>query len=707
MAGHLGFRGRMAFVWAPCTAVREVGAHGNAALRCSAWAPGLLARVVVAAPGCGRRGACRSGRSAVSMQIVDEAMLLEIRAREVFMPALSSTMTEGKIVQWLKAPGDKVESGDIVMVVESDKADMDVECFEDGWIADILVPEGGTAPVGSTVALIAQSQADIEKIKQMGIDCIASGSDSRHDGTTAVTTSEHPLPEKTQAAPPAAAAASSLPKPDFAEVFMPALSSTMTEGKIVQWLKSEGDELESGDMVMVVESDKADMDVETFEGGFLAAITVEEGGMAPVGEPVAYIARSRDDIAAVKAWASSQGSGGGAVTAAAPAAVVPAAPVAPAPAATSAAKAAVAVVNTGRIIASPYAKRIAKEKNVDLAYVAGSGPNGRIVAEDVEKAASIDTTARSPPTAVAAAPRADGKVVATPEAKKLAKTEGIDLSKVQGSGNFGRITADDVLRAAGKAPAAAKKPAGAPVAAPASAGSAPAAAPRAAAEMPAGAVAMNGLQKAVVKNMEASLTVPIFRVSYEIKTTALDAMYAKLKPKGVTVSALLAKAVAMVLEKYPILNATYAKDAIVYNPDINVAMAVATPDGGLITPVLKKANEPDLYSLSRTWKGLVKRTMEKKLSPDEYSSGTFYISNLGMFGVDSFDAVLPPGAGSILAVAGSKPVVGVGANGLVNVEKAMKVNITCDHRIIYGAQAAEFLKALADLLENRIEELLY
>ena len=298
--------------------------------------------------------------------------------------------------------------------------------------------------------------------------------------------------------------------------------------------------------------------------------------------------------------------------------------------------------------------------------------------------------------------RTDGKIVATPDAKKVAKAEGIDLASVVGTGNFGRITADDVLKAAGKAPV--KK--AAPAAAAASADK-PAATPRQAADMPGGAVAMNGLQKAVVKNMEASLTVPIFRVSYQIKTTKMDALYAKVKSKGVTVSAILAKAVAIVLEKYPIMNATYSQDAIVYNPDINVAMAVATPDGGLITPVLKKANQPDIYSLSRSWKDLVKRTMEKKLSPDEYSSGTFYISNLGMFGVESFDAVLPPGSGSILAVAASKPVVSVGSNGLVNVEKEMNVNITCDHRIIYGAQAAEFLKELADLLENRIDELMY
>jgi pyruvate dehydrogenase E2 component (dihydrolipoamide acetyltransferase) len=225
------------------------------------------------------------------------------------------------------------------------------------------------------------------------------------------------------------------------------------------------------------------------------------------------------------------------------------------------------------------------------------------------------------------------------------------------------------------------------------------------APMPEGAVAMNGMQKAVVQNMNASLNVPVFRVSYAIKTAAFDELYAKLKSKGVTVSALLAKAVAITLAKHPILNAAYAKDTIIYRPNINVAMAVALPDGGLMTPTLKDADKTDLYSLSRNWKDLVKRTMEKSIKPDEYNSGTFFISNLGMYGVDFFDAILPPGAPAILAVAASKPVVGMQANGLIGAHKEMLVNITCDHRHIYGAQAAAFLRDLAGLLENDVMQL--
>jgi pyruvate dehydrogenase E2 component (dihydrolipoamide acetyltransferase) len=287
-------------------------------------------------------------------------------------------------------------------------------------------------------------------------------------------------------------------------------------------------------------------------------------------------------------------------------------------------------------------------------------------------------------------------------ARKLASENGLDVTKVKGTGNFNRVTADDVLIAAGKAPVA--KPA-TPVAAPA-ASAAPAtktAAPVTA--VPDGVKPMDGMQKAVAKNMEKSLVVPIFRVSREIVTDKFDELYATLKPKGVTVSAMLAKAVAETLKKHPIVNAAYVEGGIKYSKDINVAMAVAI-DGGLITPTIIKAQDQDLFSISRTWKELVEKAKNKKLSPAEYSSGTFTISNLGMFGVQQFDAILPSGTGSILAIAASTPKVIQTKDGKLTVQKSMTVTITCDHRHIYGADAAEFLKDLAELIENNSQSLL-
>lgn len=354
------------------------------------------------------------------------------------------------------------------------------------------------------------------------------------------------------------------------------------------------------------------------------------------------------------------------------------------------------------MVASPFAKKKAEELGVNLATVVGTGANGRITAEDVE-AASLGGGG-----VAAAAPAATGYVSATkmftPEAKKMAKKAGLSLDSLVGTGNFGRVTPDDVNAALGIPKAAPPAPA-APAAAPAPASKAKAA-PAAAPAATAGVSPMNSMQKAVVKNMDASLAVPTFQVSRTIVTDELDKLYATLKPKGVTVSALLAKAVALALQNHPLLYSTYVTDGIQYNEHINVAMAVALPDGGLITPTLQDAADKDIYSLGREWKDLIKRAMEKKLTPQEYGSGTFTISNLGMFGVSQFTAILPPGTGSILAVSSSTPTVVPMPNGFLGVVKKMDVTITCDHRQIYGADAAKFLKDLANILENDIQSLL-
>ncbi len=421
------------------------------------------------------------------------------------------------------------------------------------------------------------------------------------------------------------------------EIFMPALSSTMTEGKIVSWQKSPGDKVEKGETVLIVESDKADMDVESFYEGFLATILIPAGESAPVGNTIALIAETPAEIEQAKQKASSQSA-----TTTAPA------PVAQAVAASSATTATVTVAppttaRNGRIVASPRARKLAKELNLDLATLTGSGPHGRIVAEDVQAASG-----RSTPV-----PTVQPQVAPVPAVHKPL----------------------------------------APVPAPAAA-------------VPLGEVApMNSLQNAVVRNMTASLSVPVFRVGYTITTDALDQLYKQLKSKGVTMTALLAKAVAVTLTKHPIVNASYVENGIQYHAGINVAIAVAMADGGLITPVLKNADQVDIYSLSRTWQDLVERSRTKQLQPDEYSSGTFTLSNLGMYGVDRFDAILPPGQGSILAVGASRPQLVVSADGSMAVKRQMQVNITCDHRIIYGADAAAFLQSLAKLIETDVQSL--
>ncbi|WP_017299998.1 dihydrolipoamide acetyltransferase family protein [Nodosilinea nodulosa] len=423
------------------------------------------------------------------------------------------------------------------------------------------------------------------------------------------------------------------------EVFMPALSSTMTEGKIVSWVKAPGDRVEKGETVVIVESDKADMDVESFHEGILAAIVVEAGGTAPVGEAIALLAETEAEVEAAKQQAAAKA--GSASPSAEPATATPA-PVAVVEAPTPATQNGAAAASSGRVVISPRARKLAKDLKVDLAGLQGSGPHGRIVAQDVELAAGKTPTPAGP--------------VATPLA----------------------AVAPSISAASAPAPSSA----------------------------PLGQVVpFNTLQQAVVRNMVASLAVPTFHVGYTITTDNLDALYKQIKSKGVTMTGLLAKAVAVTLQKNPLLNAAYTDQGIQYRSGINVAVAVAMEGGGLITPVLKNADQYDIYSLSRTWRDLVERSRSKQLQPDEYSSGTFTLSNLGMFGVDRFDAILPPGQGSILAIGASRPTVAATADGLMGIKRQMQVNITCDHRVIYGADAAAFLKDLANMIENNPQSL--
>ena len=407
----------------------------------------------------------------------------------------------------------------------------------------------------------------------------------------------------------------------------------MTEGKIVSWVKSPGDKVAKGETVLVVESDKADMDVESFYEGYLATILVEAGSEAPVGSAIALIAETEAEIAIAK----EQGK----------AAAAPATTAVPVAASVVEEAAPVTVASTtngsGRLIASPLAKKLAKELKIDLKGLQGSGPHGRIVAEDVEKAAG-----KTPTVAAVITPAP----VATPSPQPVVSTAPIPVAAIAGE-----------------------------------------------------TVPLTTFQKALVQNMVAAMQAPTFRVGYTITTDGLDKLYKQVKSKGVTMTALLAKAVAVTLKKHPLVNANYTEKGIQYNAAINIAIAVAMPDGGLITPVLQNADQVDLYSLSRRWKELVERARAKQLQPDEYSTGTFTISNLGMFGVDRFDAILPPGQGAILAVGASNPQVVATNEGLIGIKRQMCVNITCDHRVIYGAHAAAFLQDLATLIENNAPSL--
>ena len=437
--------------------------------------------------------------------------LAMVVTKDVNMPALSSTMTEGKIVAWNKKVGEKVSAGDVLLIVESDKADMDVEAYEDGYLAAIYTPEGESAAVGAAVAILVDNLADIANIGSAPV-------------TVAPVAATAAVVASAVVAPVAAIVAS--PSAQFEQVTMPALSSTMTEGKVVSWSKKIGDKISSGDMVLIVESDKADMDVESYEDGFLAVILVGDGESAAVGSPVGLMAKTVADIPSVQAYAASLKSGGLPIAVAA----------APSPIAATVAVSVLSVaplivavptiVNEGRVASSGYAKMIAKEQNIDLRTVTSSRSDGLITSRDLSSG-----TVGIP--VVSAYVPAAGTINASPMARKLALENNLDVTKIKGTGNFGRVLPDDVLIAAGKKlppvvnvntePIVAVSLAtttGTTTTTAAGAGTLVVGnvvkVPKDVVVVLDGIVPMDGMQKAVAKNMEKTMNVPVFRVSRSV-----------------------------------------------------------------------------------------------------------------------------------------------------------------------------------------------
>jgi pyruvate dehydrogenase E2 component (dihydrolipoamide acetyltransferase) len=415
-------------------------------------------------------------------------------------------------------------------------------------------------------------------------------------------------------------------------ILMPALSPTMTVGKLAKWLKKEGDEVKSGDILAEIETDKATMEVEAVDEGFIAKILVPDGTEGvPVNTVIAVLSATKGEVVEAPK----------AAPAPAPVAVTPPAPVAAPVVAAPVAAPAPAAAEEDRVFASPLARRMAKQAGVDLAGIKGSGPNGRIVKADLEKA----------PVAPVAAP----------------------------------------------APAAAAKPAPAPAVAGAYK-----------------AVPNSNIRKVIARRLtEAKQTVPHFYLNSNIEIDALLKLRAELNARSskdgpgafkLSVNDLIIKACALALRRHPNVNASYTDAAILIYDDVDISVAVAIPDG-LITPIVRKADEKGLPAISNAMKELGAKAKAGKLKPDEYQGGGFSISNLGMFGIPEFTAIINPPQGAILAVgAGEKRAV-VKDEAIV-IATMMTVTLSVDHRVVDGALGAQFLATLKGLLEDPLSLLL-
>ncbi|MCL5775561.1 pyruvate dehydrogenase complex dihydrolipoamide acetyltransferase [Limibaculum sp. FT325] len=436
------------------------------------------------------------------------------------------------------------------------------------------------------------------------------------------------------------------------DILMPALSPTMEEGKLAKWNVKEGDSVASGDVIAEIETDKATMEVEAVDEGVVSKILVAEGTEGvKVNEVIAVLLEEGEDASSIGAGgapATTSGDGAAAKSngAGKPEPVAPAAPApAPAPAAPVAA-------DGGRIFASPLARRIAAEKGLDLAAIKGSGPHGRIVKADVEAAKpGAKPAAEAPKAAPAPAPTA---MPAGPAAEAVKK-----------------IYAD-----------------------------------RAYTE-----VTLDGMRKVIAARLtEAKQTIPHFYLRRDIELDALLKLRGQMNAKGekrgikLSVNDYVIKACALALQQVPGCNAAWAGDRVLQFKASDVAVAVAI-EGGLFTPIIRDAEAKSLSAISAEMKDLAARARDRKLAPQEYQGGAFAISNLGMFGIDNFDAVINPPHASILAVGAGvqKPVV---KDGALAVATVMSVTLSVDHRVIDGALGAQFLDAVKAYLEDPMSMLM-
>jgi pyruvate dehydrogenase E2 component (dihydrolipoamide acetyltransferase) len=437
------------------------------------------------------------------------------------------------------------------------------------------------------------------------------------------------------------------------EILMPALSPTMEEGTLAKWMVKEGDTVKSGQILAEIETDKATMEFEAVDEGVVGKILVAEGTAGvKVNTPIAMLLDEGEDASSVPAPKAAPAASSSAASGAAGASSDGSSAPAPAPAA---APAAAPVAGGTRVFASPLARRIAKEKGIDLGAVKGSGPHGRIVRADVEGAqpGSVKPEAA----AVAEAPKA---AAPAPAAASAAMPTGMATETVL------KMYADRTYE-----------------------------------EVP-----LDGMRRTIAARLtEAKQTIPHFYLRRDVKLDALMAfreqLNRQLEGRGVKLSVndFIIKACAMALQAVPNANAVWAGDRMLRLKPSDVAVAVAV-EGGLFTPVLRDADKKSLSALSAEMKDLAARAKTKKLAPHEYQGGSFAISNLGMMGIENFDAVINPPHGSILAVGAGvkKPVVM--ADGTIGVATVMSMTLSVDHRVIDGALGAEFLKAVIEALEN-------
>jgi pyruvate dehydrogenase E2 component (dihydrolipoamide acetyltransferase) len=566
-------------------------------------------------------------------------------AEVILMPRLSDTMTEGVIAAWHKKVGDSVKKGELLAEVETDKATMDLESYKDGTLLYTGTDKGGKIQVNDLLAIIGAPGEDIAALVNGGG---SQASPAATAGTSPITTASTPAAASptTTAAPASVNGATGgvdLSKQEEV-ILMPRLSDTMTEGVIADWHKKVGDPVKKGDILADIETDKATMELESYKEGKLLYIGAQKGEKIAVNDLLAVIGDEKKvnlekivGAARNKGVAAPVAAGG--VPEAAPAQMTAAA-TGQAGAVTTGGHSELSVSADGRIKASPLARKLAAEKGIDISKVAGSGDNGRIVKKDVDSF----TPAKPQAVANGTQPAAAGKTVA-PAAVGVESFEDVPVSQ---------------------------------------------------------------MRKVIAKRLaESKFTAPHFYVTMSIDMDKAVESRAKLNetsPVKISFNDFVVKAVSLALKQHPAVNSSWLGEKIRVNHHVNIGIAVSIPDG-LLVPVVRFADTKSLSQIAVEVKDFAQKAKAKKLQPADWEGSTFTISNMGMFGVDEFTAIINQPDSCILAVSAIQQVPVV-KNGAVVPGNVMKLTLSCDHRVVDGAAGAAFLQTVKGFLEEPIRMLI-
>ena len=535
----------------------------------------------------------------------------------VNMPRLSDTMEEGTVASWLKNVGDRVEEGDILAEIETDKATMEFESFNEGTLLHIGVQEGETTKVDELLAIIGEEGEDISALLNG-----TSAPEINEEETTEIAEEK----ETSTAAP-----ATELPE-GVVVVTMPRLSDTMEEGTVASWLKNVGDFVEEGDILAEIETDKATMEFESFNEGTLLYTGLSVGDTAKVDDLLAIIGPEGTDVSGVA---------------------------------------------ENFVAAAPKTEQ-EEEKTVEKT---AETPNPTPTVEKTVEAPKAETTVPVPTTS-------NGRIYISPLARKIAEEKNIPLHQIQGSGENGRIIKRDVEFYTPSASTA----------------TAPTAKFVATGQEDFDEINHSQMRKVIAKRLgESKFSAPHYYLAVEFdmdNAIAFRQQFNSIPDTKISFNDIVVKACALALRQHPQVNSQWFDDRMKLNNHVHIGVAVAVEDG-LVVPVVKFANEQTLPQIGSAVRDFAGRARNKKLTPQEMEGSTFTISNLGMFGIESFTSIINQPNSAILSVGSivQKPVV---KNGQIVVGNTMKLTLACDHRTVDGATGAAFLQTLKGFIENPV-----